>query len=77
MQFFSDVSLFLHFWQTHIHMCINITDIRLHTFFYFIRFFYSFALDAIFFPLPRSQDALRLVDGEMVIRFGLVGCVLF
>lgn len=33
--FFSDVPsavVFLHFWQTHIHMCINITNIRLHSF---------------------------------------------
>lgn len=38
-------------------------------------FLCTLALDAFFhfFRCPRA----RLVDGEMVIRFGLVGCVLF
>lgn len=41
--FWCSAVVFLHFWQTHIHMCINITDIRLHTF-YFIVFCMHFCI---------------------------------
>lgn len=37
--FLCSAVVFLHFRQTHIHMCINIANIRLHNFFFSFRFF--------------------------------------
>jgi hypothetical protein len=74
--------VFLHFWQTHIHMCAPSTSSMFAcTTFYFVlkQLFHAFLRSMQIFSLfaPRRAAAPRLVDSEMVIRFGLVGCVLF
>lgn len=71
LHFFRVSLLCFYIFGKHTRMCSNIANIHLQN-----RFFLcTLALDAFFhfFRCPRA----RLVDGEMVIRFGLVGCVLF
>lgn len=76
MHFFDVPLLCFYIFGKHTFTCASTSPIFICTHFLCISFLCTFALDANF-TFFDARAHRRLIDSEMVIRFGLVGCVLF